>query len=633
MDPEYNNMVFQPGVVSGLPPMSGILEQTSNQNDLLPKPDQPQHQQQQQQHIDLQHQPLHQHQLIPSAIQNNEEHLQEYTTNTETSLNTNLPTEQIIYNTTIVTTNNAMPDQLQAHSQSASQQQMLEQDELPTNQPLENHNHNEIVENLAESPLEQNTIQTNAETLNDNYQNSENAEEQTEVKDLVENTDDQSVNEQCEEQKKEEVGGEEVKTEEGEADTKIELEKMPTPADANDLIEPVAVKQEEVIDENQCRVCLSKDDLVDLFKYDPNSSLRICDTLMKICTTVKITERDYLPHFVCTKCVEKINIAYELKTQCEETDKNLRSKLKRSKKKSRGTTEFLLIDCVDYSSASEDEQNKEDDDFHLSEISMASEADSDESFGKRRRSARNRSRRNNNRSKSRSKPKPSAKRKSNTKSSPVSNKRSCNSVVYIEAPEDSDDEENVALASRARTRNRVAARPRKSLARDSSAESDSVPIQRPAPASMKKSEYKCNYCAKMYNTAEELRDHKRAHVDEKPNPCPICNKLFKQQLSLTAHIQKHKEEDEGRCDQCNKLFPSKAELRKHMQIAHADVFECEKCKRTFTTKPRLDKHKCTSTATTIRKKSDYDYAVNSGRDLFKSVAPLTTTYWSDSFSD
>lgn len=42
-------------------------------------------------------------------------------------------------------------------------------------------------------------------------------------------------------------------TKKEDADTKIELEKVLAPGDANDLIEPVAAKQEEVINQNQIK--------------------------------------------------------------------------------------------------------------------------------------------------------------------------------------------------------------------------------------------------------------------------------------------------------------------------------------------------------------------------------------------
>lgn len=417
------------------------------------------------------------------------------------------------------------------------------------------------------------------------------------------------------------------------------------------------IKKEEVIDQSQCRICLSKENLVNIFKYDHAKSLRICDLIMILCSPMKITERDYLPHFVCSPCVEKLNIAHDLKLQCEQTDKDLRSKLKRSTKKKRGPTEFLIIDCAEYSTGSDDDKNKDDDEFHLSELSIASDdIDSDVSFGKPKKRGPKPKGKRGRQPKAKTPAKTPAKtssrmgkRKAATPvaKTPPSNKRTRNDIVYIEAPADSEEEEDEELKPRRRTRGppptpkgKKRGRKSKREQRVSSSDADdsdneTLANRRAGPAS-KRPELKCTYCSKSFASLDELREHKRIHVGEKPFACPICQKPFKQQVSLTAHIQKHKEEDdELSCSQCGQRYSSKIELRKHMQTVHAEAYTCDKCKRTFTTKPRLDKHKdgkCPGD-TTVKKKNDYDYNVNAGRDLFKTVAPLTTTYWSDSFSD
>lgn len=346
-----------------------------------------------------------------------------------------------------------------------------------------------------------------------------------------------------------------------------ELIEGSTPADA--------VKRGEEIDQNQCRVCTSKDNLHNIFKYDHAKNLRICDLIMMLCSPLKISERDYLPKFVCEPCVVKLNAAHDLKLLVEQTDKDLRSKLTRSKKKRRGPTEFVIIDCADFSSESEDDKNKDDDDFQLSEEAISSEDDDDDDIDSdfsldekpKKRGSKAKAKSTKKSPKTKSTP---AKRKADFQLTPI--KRNRNDVLYIEAPEESNG------GGRARG--------------------------------------------------------KRGRSD-RTMLCPICRKPFKQQASLASHIAKHKEDEERTCAQCNKYFASRVDLRRHVQTAHVDVFACNRCKRTFTTKPRLDRHreKCLAEATTARRKPDVDNSMSSGKDLFKSVAPMTTTYWSDSFSD
>jgi hypothetical protein len=99
-------------------------------------------------------------------------------------------------------------------------------------------------------------------------------------------------------------------------------------------------------------------------------------------------------------------------------------------------------------------------------------------------------------------------------------------------------------------------------------------------------------------------------------------------------------------------------LKKHTNSEHKNdnsiTYECSKCKRFFSSLSRYEKHResCTSTISSNHQKSIKitpssvskkpmmnrarerdDTAPPTGKDLFKTVAPLTTTYWSDSFSD
>lgn len=373
--------------------------------------------------------------------------------------------------------------------------------------------------------------------------------------------------------------------------------------EASSLIVPEAnaKKEEEEIDLNQCRVCMATENLVDIFRIDQKSLFRLSDLIMKLCTSIKISERDHLPHMVCAVCVDRIEAAYELKLQCEETEKILRSKLKRSKRTRRGPSEFVVIDCAPEPSSESDDENIDDDEFHLSEVTEASEADSDMSYESTKKRTQSR------RSRKKPPPKQAPKRKNLAAQQvyhAVKQPRK-GGIVYIKAVDSDDD---VPLSQR---------QTKKPPKTQSKRTSDGF-------------EYTCDTCAKVCGTAEALIQHQRLHVDEK---CPICSKAFKQRSTLLQHIQKHKDDEERICGQCHKVFASKMECRRHMQTAHTESFACSRCKRDFPSKIRLDKHKCEPVNSSSKRRPDTEVTSNSGRDLFKSVAPLTTTYWSDSFSD
>lgn len=356
-------------------------------------------------------------------------------------------------------------------------------------------------------------------------------------------------------------------------------------------------EEEEPIDPSQCRICLSKDNLLDIFTVDTKTHFRICDLIMKLCATVKISERDYLPHYVCNGCIQRIDLAWELRTQCEETEKFLRSKLKRSKKTTRrAPSEFLLISAIDSSSESEDGDNKsEDEEFKLSEqeSEQSSESsDSDVSFQEKKKPLQRRRR---------PPPPRSVPAKRNVTMpihQPVKQSR-FGDVVRIPAMTSDDDKPLVRRAG---------------------------PLKKPTKVV---SVFKCDICNRFCSTAEALQQHRRTHADEK---CPICAKVFRPRSLLLQHIQKHKDDSDRVCGTCHKVFPTINDCKRHMQTAHSQSMSCNKCKRSFSSKARLDAHKCNDDAGTKRK-YDGDHSMNTGRDLFKSVAPLTTTYWSDSFSD
>lgn len=151
----------------------------------------------------------------------------------------------------------------------------------------------------------------------------------------------------------------------------VQIEQLNVP---NGRIKLSATREKKIyIDPNQCRICLGSDNLIDIFLFDEHRDLRICDMIMKICSTIHIGIRDYLPHFVCESCVKRVSMAFDLRSQCEQTEKILRGQLKRSLKKGPRPAE-VLVDCFSNDSGDEDDEKRSDDEFHLSE---ASETDSD----------------------------------------------------------------------------------------------------------------------------------------------------------------------------------------------------------------------------------------------------------------
>lgn len=364
-------------------------------------------------------------------------------------------------------------------------------------------------------------------------------------------------------------------------------------------------KEEDEIDMNQCRVCTSSSNLLDIFRIGEKTSFRFCDLIMKLAPNVKISERDFLPHSICSVCVDRIEAAYLLRVQCEETDQMLRSKLKRSKKTTRrAPSEYLIIDAAaESSSDSDDDDQKSDDEFQISEESLeSSDSDSDSSYDEKpKRIPQQRGWKRGPQKRT---------HQPVTQQQPAAKKSRNSGVVYIKADDFPPTKGHVVKQQPTKT----------------------TPTNRLA--------FRCEICNRPCSTAEAMAQHRKTHTDEK---CSICSMVFKQRSALLQHMQRHKEDPDRVCQKCHRVFVTKAECQKHIHMAHPETIACNKCKRYFPNKAQLDAHKCVPAATAdqrkpmdtnIKRKPDIESSGSaSGRDLFKSVAPLTTTYWSDSFSD
>lgn len=127
------------------------------------------------------------------------------------------------------------------------------------------------------------------------------------------------------------------------------------------------------MDEDQCRVCTSKEELVCLFKKQIDATP--ADMLLVICPNVSILPKDFMLQFICTKCMGSLTIAIQLRKQLETTDQELRKRLSRSKNKVRRPRGYVVIDApVTDSSEDEDEL---DDEFKVSDVAGTTSADSD----------------------------------------------------------------------------------------------------------------------------------------------------------------------------------------------------------------------------------------------------------------
>ncbi|XP_058816887.1 zinc finger protein 180-like isoform X2 [Topomyia yanbarensis] len=139
--------------------------------------------------------------------------------------------------------------------------------------------------------------------------------------------------------------------------------------------------------------------------------------------------------------------------------------------------------------------------------------------------------------------------------------------------------------------------------------------------------YSCPVCSKQFRSASTLRVHRRTHTNERPYVCNICKKCFAQNTNLTYHMKVHQNVRDFPCKQCsyrarnqNDLnlhqrshtgarpyvcdicecrFSTSSNLSKHFKRRHMGErnYKCEQCDKTFTTKETVQKHMVTHTRT------------------------------------
>ncbi|XP_072052021.1 uncharacterized protein [Amphiura filiformis] len=93
----------------------------------------------------------------------------------------------------------------------------------------------------------------------------------------------------------------------------------------------------------------------------------------------------------------------------------------------------------------------------------------------------------------------------------------------------------------------------------------------------------CRYCGKRFRCRRSRIIHERIHTKERPHQCKYCDTSFSMEITMTKHERIHTNEKPYQCMYCGKCFRENASRRCHERIHTKEKpFQCKYCKRSFT---------------------------------------------------
>ncbi|XP_053384658.1 zinc finger protein 665-like [Mercenaria mercenaria] len=104
----------------------------------------------------------------------------------------------------------------------------------------------------------------------------------------------------------------------------------------------------------------------------------------------------------------------------------------------------------------------------------------------------------------------------------------------------------------------------------------------------KKFPHMCKTCMRMYETKEELEEHKISH--DPSHVCDVCNKTYDSIGRLNYHKKISHGPKQNTCDICSSSFASKSLLRQHKKRHGPKQFFCDKCSCSYYFMHQLTNH-------------------------------------------
>ncbi|KAI5643266.1 zinc-finger double domain-containing protein [Phthorimaea operculella] len=298
------------------------------------------------------------------------------------------------------------------------------------------------------------------------------------------------------------------------------------------------------------------------FIFSSNQGLQISAKIAHCCPRLNIMEEDTMPAYICSKCEEELDVAYQFILKCEATDKHLRSCfVTTAHDQKEYKPEFDVK--LENSGASDQDDHFEDIPDHFSSTECNNVKIKLETH---------------------SEPKATAKKMIKKIKHSKRGDYKCSVCGHQSAS---------PSALTIHMRNHSSERPYQCSNCDKDFK-DQGNLKRHIKthhSDQRSRDFICEQCGKGFYSKSDIKVHMRIHTGETPYICSECPAKFTQIGALIRHKKRHTGEKPHICATCGKRFCTKEELKHHSKV-HSDEknFMCPICKLPFKYKNNLGKH-------------------------------------------
>lgn len=261
-----------------------------------------------------------------------------------------------------------------------------------------------------------------------------------------------------------------------------------------------------------CRLCLEYPGVVDIF----DKTELVQD--IYLCTGVKIHETNNLPRKVCTKCLEIVTNAKELRILVEANETQMRVLFDNGNDLDHGINK-TNNENEDTSSSSDDEGR-----LYIDEKFVTDDrSDEDIKITKRK----------------------------EVRSSSSENSEEPLTKISVRKDLLKPKYKNISSKKQANTEST-----KKVISKNCKTKSDV------------NATYTCAWCTKTFTTSKKLYCHQRLHNKNIPCPKKSCEKKFSTKGDMEKHFRTHTGERPYSCDICDKSFTQRGTLKTHKETVH-----------------------------------------------------------------